>query len=203
MRQRCDALLHDILTDKQRRDLVLSDPRAVHGELFASLTPEGHPEYAGTYRGTPGTSLEGREAGGPSLLTPGERFHFIHSTRVVSQMDGLMDFVAQTVSKPPKHPDEKLGNLAKAFGLFGCIHPFLDGNGHVQRALFAAMATHFDIPLSARLAIHPRPYDMLLMTMLELFTRSGGGQDDINRVAEYLKFFLEGVYALPYPDFDS
>ncbi|PIT04471.1 hypothetical protein TSA1_29720 [Bradyrhizobium nitroreducens] len=203
MRARCDALVRDILINKERRDLVLRDPCAIHRELFASLTPDGYPEYAGTYRGQPGTTLEGREISGPSLLAPGKTFLFTSSTHVPDKMAELVDYVSWAIASTPENADQRLGSLAKTFGLFGCIHPFLDGNGHVQRVIFAAMATAFGIPLSGRFSIHPRPYDMLLMTMLELFTRNSGGQDDINRVGEYLRFFLDGVYALPYEDFDS
>ena len=37
----------------------------------------------------------------------------------------------------------KLVALTYTFCWFGKIHPFLDGNGHIQRAIFAAMATNF------------------------------------------------------------
>jgi hypothetical protein len=42
MQERCDALFREILSDKQRRALVLTDPRAVHRALFEGLTPEGY-----------------------------------------------------------------------------------------------------------------------------------------------------------------
>ncbi|WP_284274061.1 hypothetical protein [Bradyrhizobium iriomotense] len=40
-------------------------------------------------------------------------------------------------------------------------NPFLDGNGHVQRAIFAAMATNFGYAPSPRFVIHARPFDRL------------------------------------------
>ena len=45
----------------------------------------------------------------------------------------------------------KLLGLTYSFSWFGKVHPFLDGNGHIQRALFAAMATEFGYPLSPAL----------------------------------------------------
>ncbi|TIQ21929.1 MAG: Fic family protein [Mesorhizobium sp.] len=94
---------------------------------------------------------------------------------------------------------KRLIALTYTFCWFGKIHPFLDGNGHVQRAIFAAMATDFGYPLSARFAIHPRPYDRLLATALEIFTRAPTGREDeeLGLVAEYLAFFLDGPFNAP------
>jgi hypothetical protein len=93
----------------------------------------------------------------------------------------------------------KLLGLAYTFCWFGKIHPFLDGNGHVQRAIFAAMATDFGYPLSPRFAIHPRPFDRLLATALEIFTRAPAGKEneELALVAEYLAFFLDGPLNAP------
>ena len=89
--------------------------------------------------------------------------------------------------------------LAYAFCRFGKIHPFIDGNGHVQRAVFAVMATEFGFPLSPRFAIHPRPFDRLLAAALELFGRAPEDeeQEDLGLVAEYLAFFLDGPFNAP------
>jgi fido (protein-threonine AMPylation protein) len=201
MRARCDRLMEEILKDEDRRKVVLSNPRAIHRELFQGLTPDGYEHYAGSYRGSESNGLKGREVAGPSLVDKHNRFQFLPAGQVAQKMTELLEFIDFAVLNTPSEPEAKLGNLAKAFGYFGAIHPFLDGNGHVQRALFAAMATAFKIPLSQRFSIHPRPYDLLLMTMLELFTRSNGHQDDIDRVGEYLRFFLDGPFAKPFEDF--
>lgn len=64
-----DAILHaDCGVQLQRlragpssiRRHFLADPRAVHKALYGQLTPPGYEEYAGTYRGTVGTTLEHR-----------------------------------------------------------------------------------------------------------------------------------------------
>lgn len=57
--------------DPVYRRMVLADPRDLHRSLYSPLTPPGYPEYAGTYRGTPKTTLEGRVAGAPSVIEPG------------------------------------------------------------------------------------------------------------------------------------
>ena len=93
----------------------------------------------------------------------------------------------------------KLVALTYTFYWFGKIHPFLDYNGHIQRAIFAAMATNFCYALSPRFAIHPRPFDRLLALALEIFTRAPAGKEneELGLVAEYLAFFLDGPFNVP------
>ena len=57
------------------------------------------------------------------------------------------------------------------------------------------MATDFGYPLSPRFAIHPRPFDRLLATALEIFTRARAGQEneELALVAEHIAFFLDGL----------
>ena len=61
------------------------------------------------------------------------------------------------------------------------------------------MATDFGYPLSPRFAIHPRPFDRLLATALEIFTRAPAGKEneELALVAEYLAFFLDGPFNAP------
>jgi hypothetical protein len=96
-------------------------------------------------------------------------------------------------------PFVQLLTLTHLFCWFGKIHPFLDGNGHIQRALFAAAATELAIPLAARFAIHPRPFDRLLAWPLEMFTRAVPDQREhyLAMVAEYLSSWLAGPFDLP------
>ena len=57
-------------------------------------------------------------------------------------------------------------------------HGLLDGNGHVQRAVFAVIATEFGFPLSPRFAFHPQPFGRLLASALETFSRVPKGKED-------------------------
>jgi hypothetical protein len=61
------------------------------------------------------------------------------------------------------------------------------------------MATEIGYPLSARFAIHPRPYDRLLATALEIFTRAPAAEEngELGLVAEYLAFFLDSPFNAP------
>ena len=103
------------------------------------------------------------------------------------------------LNEPNQDDYDKLVALAYTFCRFGKIHPFLDGNGHVQRAVFAVMATEFGFPLSPRFVIHPRPFDRLLAVALENFGRAPADeeQEELGLVAEYLAFFLEGPFNAP------
>lgn len=162
MTTRCAVLLADIIADPKRRQAIFSDPRDLHRELFASFAPPGHGEYAGAYRGTVGTSLANRRISSDSQMEPGKQYEFCLPAEVPARMDQLLQQTRDLLGDASTDDFGKLIALTYTFCWFGKIHPFLDGNGHVQRAIFAAMATEFGYPLSARFAIHPRPYDRLL-----------------------------------------
>ena len=52
-----------------------------------------------------------------------------------------------------------IDGLKPPFAVFGFIHPFLDGNGHIQRLILAACVfERADIELLQSWTIHPRPY---------------------------------------------
>ncbi|WP_210359027.1 Fic family protein [Sphingomonas beigongshangi] len=194
---RCAALLSEIKGDQARRQAILADPRDLHRELFASFAPPGHGEYAGTYRGTAGTSLARRRISADCQFEPGEHYEFCAPEEVPARMDRLVLNTEELLQDPNADHFGRLIALTYTFCWFGKIHPFLDGNGHVQRAIFAAMATEFGYPLSPRFAIHPRPYDRLLATALEVFSRAPVGEEnsELSLAAEYLAFFLDGPFS--------
>lgn len=72
MAAKCATLLAEIQTDQVRRRGILNDPRDLHRELFGSFAPAVYPEYAGTYRGAVGTSLQGRISGSDSQIQEGK-----------------------------------------------------------------------------------------------------------------------------------
>jgi fido (protein-threonine AMPylation protein) len=196
MTARCGQLLAEIIADSHRRQAILTDPRDLHRELFATFAPPGHGDYAGTYRGTLGTTLADRRISSESQLEPGVEYEFCLPGEVSGRMGALLNNTHALLSDANADDYGKLIGLTYTFCWFGKIHPFLDGNGHVQRAMFAAMATDFGYPLSARFAIHPRPFDRLLAIALEIFTRASAGQEneELGLVAEYLAFFLDGPF---------
>lgn len=196
MANHCAALLDEIVSDPVRRRNILADPRNLHRELFAPFAPPSHGDYAGAYRGTPGSALADRKMSSESQLNPSDEYEFCLPGEVSGRMDALLENTQSWLGEANTDDYGKLIALTYTFCWFGKIHPFLDGNGHVQRAIFAAMATEFGYPLSARFAIHPRPFDRLLAIALEIFTRAPAGQEneELGLVAEYLAFFLDGPF---------
>ena len=182
-----------------RRQAILADPRDLHRELFAGFTPTGYPECAGTYRGTPDTALADIRMSAPSQIDPDVVYEFCPPREVPWLMTELRLNTRSLLYEPDQEDYDKLIALAYTFCRFGKIHPFLDGNGHVQRAVFAVMATEFDFPLSPRFVIHPRPFDRLLAAALEMFGRASADeeQEELGLVAEYLAFFLDGPFNAP------
>ncbi len=177
MTARCDRLLGEIVADPGRRKSILADPRELHRELFASFTPAAHPEYAGTYRGTPDTALADVRMSAGSQIDPEVVYEFCPPREVPWLMTELRVNTRSLLNVPDQDDYDKLIALAYTFCRFGKIHPFIDGNGPVQRAVFAVMATEFDFPLSPRFAIHPRPFDRLLAAALELFGRAPADEE--------------------------
>lgn len=193
MLQRCDALLVDITSNRIRRQNILANPRSLHRELFADFTPSGYPEYAGTYRGTTSTSLEKRSIGSSSAFNPSKSYNFTDPQDVEAAMSALLEDIRSALAN--RGTDyENLFRASRAFGQLGSIHPFLDGNGHVQRAVFAAMVMEFGYQLNRRFAIHPRPFDTVLAMMLELFTTTGQKDVETPLLAEYLGYFVDGPF---------
>ncbi len=192
-------ILDRLRDDPVFRSSILEDPQVLHRHLYKHFVPPSHPEYAGTYRGTLGTSLEHRIMGGPSVIQQGKTFNFREPAGVPDATERLLADVRTMIARAAT-PWEQLWALTNLFARFGAIHPFLDGNGHVQRALFSAAALEMGLQLSNRFAIHPRSYDFLLAFALETFTRSN--TDDQRSqwamaVAEYLAQWLAGPFDAP------
>lgn len=162
MTARCTSLLNDIISGPNSRQGILADPRNLHRDLFAAFTPPQGADYAGTYRGTPGTALADRRISAESQLELSTDFEFCLPGEVPARMRELLNNTRSLLADTKADDYGKLIALTYTFCWFGKIHPFLDGNGHVQRAIFAAMASEFGYPLSSRFALHPRPYDRLL-----------------------------------------
>jgi fido (protein-threonine AMPylation protein) len=143
------------------------DTREAHKRLYAALTPEGHPEYAGTYRGTPGTKLEGRRSG---VNREDDSFQeFIAPDRVLDCLSKVAD-QAKKIFDLPAGADSSivLSEIVRLFYIFGLIHPFLDGNGHIQRLIFSAcVMERGPLKLSDAWTIHPRPYDIEIKLAFE------------------------------------
>lgn len=149
-----------------RRAHVL-DPREMHRRLYENVTPPGYAEYAGTFRGTVGTSLEGRDVYAAST-TGASSQGFQAAMLVPADMAGFYaKCVVAFFDKPPAVEVNLPADEAGLFYVFGRIHPFLNGNGHVQRLVFAACVFERpDVQLSPAWSVHPRPYEREFLARL-------------------------------------
>lgn len=138
--------------------------------------------------------------GAPQIFDLEQSFVFEEPEKVVAALDFMLSEVRrELIPAQTATPYVQLLTLTHLFCWFGKIHPFLDGNGHIQRALFAAAAAELDIPLASRFTIHPRPFDRLLAWPLEMFTRAKPDQREhfLAMVAEYLSSWLAGPFDRP------
>lgn len=156
----CDVQLQRLRDgpSSTRREF-LADPRAVHKALYSRLTPLGYDEYAGTYRGTVGTTLASRCVAsdpfgdGPTFCFAGPEQveKWMESARVVAERFFALDVSSSRAAV--------LGTAAQVFYAIGSAHPFLDGNGHIQRLAFAAcIFERPNLELLDTWSIHIRPY---------------------------------------------
>lgn len=173
----------------QERLGFIIDPREVHKRLYAALTPNEHPEYAGTYRGTLGTTLEGRRSGVcreddnsfQEFIAPEKVSYWLQT--VASQAKKTFELPSGTSS------GIVLSEIVKVFYTFGLIHPFLDGNGHIQRLIFAAcVMERGPLQLSEAWTIHPRPYDIEIKLAFEAPTTA----ERLAAVREVLAAYVYG-----------
>ncbi|MER8512927.1 Fic family protein [Mesorhizobium sp. M1060] len=200
MREASAKFLDKIHRSPHYRRAVLLDPRELHREFFLQFAPQTHLEYAGTFRGTKGSTLEHRSVWGPKLFSPSESFPFEEPNELPAKVAFLLNEFSRELGPARRaKPYDQLQLMAHFFCWFGKLHPFLDGNGHIQRALFAAAAAEIGVPLSNRFAIHPRTYDSLLAWPLEMFTtaRQEQGEPYKAMVAEYLSGWLAGPFDAP------
>jgi len=155
--------------DRSYIESFLRDTRAVHRRLYERLAPAGFPEYAGTYRGTPNTSLANRNTGA-SCVTREGHYTFITSDKVHAYLNLAFTKKVDELIAAAGTEDaaQYFRRSAELFYLFGLIHPYLDGNGHIQRMIFmAAISLHPKLVISQQWTVHPRPYDIEMAKAFE------------------------------------
>lgn len=151
-----EIILHSLRSNVERATF-LRDTRPAHNQLYRRLTPPKYPEYGGTYRGTPETSLQHRSLGAMLL---GDRgfIGFPQPENVagcLAKFNKLIDSFFAGKWAPHRHFEL----ASRLFYTFGLIHPYLNGNGHIQRLIFtAAIMAHPDLGLKEIWTVHPRPY---------------------------------------------
>jgi hypothetical protein len=100
----------------------------------------------------------------------GRAHFFLPPERVAGYLQhGLTRKIDELINAPTtESPDQLFKRAAEIFYIFGLIHPYLDGNGHVQRLIFAAaIMQRTELTLLPTWTIHPRPYDIEMAMAFE------------------------------------
>lgn len=164
------AAVHESLnaSSSQERMAFVLDPRSIHRFLYDKLVPEGFDEYAGTYRGAAGTSLESRKISA-IRQTDGMQQVFLSPEKVAGRLETLAPIVQKIFNgSSASSKDEFILDCCRLFYAFGLLHPFLDGNGHIQRLIFlACLSERKDLKLHPKWTVHPRPYGIEMALAFE------------------------------------
>lgn len=185
--------IHVALTELRNLDensiiAKISDTRPLHELMFSELAPQGHPYFAGNYRGATGfpcLSVDvkiGKNSGTPyPFVLKAMDLHADKYTKAILAL--------QASQKAGKIPDKLtlVYNLALLVAAmmehFYRIHPYANGNGHAGRYLAWAAFGSFGIwARSSSLSRRPPGMDVAL----EEF-RAGDKDPLINLLISWLK----------------
>ena len=144
---------------------LLCDSRPVHLALFTGLAPADWPDAAGTWRGTPGSTL----ADAPRAVflvrrLPGLRARdlCLPAANVPAAMEDLARRLRGLWDQRPGADDPwrdaAFGALAEATARFFAIHPYMDGNGHIWRLSLPLLAGRLGLAMRSEWTIDRRPY---------------------------------------------
>lgn len=185
-------ILSDLLAQPpEKAARALADPRALHRNAYAPLTPPDHPEFAGNFRGADFPSLrtayvssafDAREGAG--ILAPPEDIE-----KLMRDYAAAVLAVSRAVPATPREALRLYGRLTIALGV---IHPFLDGNGHIQRLTLQWLLQKAGFRMAPAWSIHPCPYGETVHRAL------AGGQLDV--LVDSLEIFVaDAVRGSPGP----
>jgi fido (protein-threonine AMPylation protein) len=143
-----------------------ADTRPVHLQLFSRLVPDKCPYYAGHYRGEDFACLRYSEvkiAGDSRVGWPASEVSLAMASletevrAAVKRLDGALNVPHSTI-RPEDRLRYAVAVVCAIFEKFLCIHPYLNGNGHVGRFLIWAILGRYGYwPI--KFAIEPRPPD--------------------------------------------
>ncbi len=149
----------------------LCDTRAAHRVIFTIVAPADLPEAAGSYRGTPGSALEGaRRAVFSARRVPGLKLRDMCTPpdEVLPEMTALAARIAQIWSDPPAG-EARFDALAEIVARFLRCHPYLDGNGHICRMMADVLARRLGLSVATDWRPAPRPYDHHMSLCLQWY----------------------------------
>jgi len=159
---------------------ALANPRQIHRLLYYELSPDDCPEAAGNYRGSNHPALKhnvvaysfNEGEGTTKIAAPHEVGDLMIKYGAFLRRDALRE--AATV-------EEKLTFITPIIVIFGMIHPFADGNGHIQRMTFQCLLERAGFAMAPTWRVHPCPYG-----------------EDVHRAFAALDFRLASKLLRPY-----
>lgn len=143
----------------------ICDSRPLHLALFGGFSPPEWPDAAGTWRGTPGTTLaNAARAVFVARRLPGLRPRdlCLPAAQVPAAMDDLALRLQHLWEDRPGADDPwrdaAFAALAGVTARFFAVHPYMDGNGHVWRLCLPVLARRLGLAMREGWTIHRRPY---------------------------------------------
>ena len=144
---------------------LICDTRPLHHTLFGGFAPAIWPDAAGTYRGTPNTSV----ASAPRAVflarkVPGVRSRdlCLPAADVAEAMKKFSHLLRDLWESRPGYDipyrDAAYLALSEATAQFFNIHPYMDGNGHIWRLVLPLLGNRLGLSLRANWTIDRRPY---------------------------------------------
>lgn len=164
--QRSEAAAKDLQLLPEAAQLALiSDSRPMHHALFDGLAPADWPDAAGTWRGTPGSTV----ATAPRAVflarrLPGLRARdmCLPAVEVAAAMEDLAQRLQHLWDHRPGSEDPwrdaAYRALADVTARFFAIHPYMDGNGHIWRLCLPVLGQRLGLTIRESWTIDRRPY---------------------------------------------
>ena len=155
---RCPRILTDLRVSSDADLLAaLAAPRGLHRALYGGLAAADDDDLAGHYRGGDHPALENRMVyfsfndteGTTNIAAPHEVGALMDQYGGLLRLHGLRGMSSV---------EQKLATVAPLMVLFGLIHPFADGNGHVQRMTVQCLVERSGFAMAPEWNVHPCPY---------------------------------------------
>ncbi|MCC5973490.1 MAG: Fic family protein [Rubellimicrobium sp.] len=150
---------------EDKRLVLLCDSRPLHLALFTGLAPADWPDAAGTWRGSPGSSVvDAPRAVFLARRLPGLRARdlCLPAAEVPAAMDDLAQHLCSLWDQRPGADDPwrdaGFQALARMTARFFAIHPYMDGNGHIWRLSLPVLAERLGLAMRTEWTIDRRPY---------------------------------------------
>jgi hypothetical protein len=125
--------------------------------LYAPILPEKLQHLAGAYRGSPHPDLADLTVAYAFTQTDGTNI-LARPRKVLELMFQYAGLIRGFLAAPCGGAGEGVLWAARLIAAFGYIHPFWDGNGHIQRLTFEMLLRRKRMAFNANWSIHPCPY---------------------------------------------